>query len=118
MKLDPVTPGRITPDGGINTEVLPDLPPSGPRDPQVDHAGRFQVGDLPAGGEQGRLIAIARSSFRDRARREHGGDEGLPTSVTVVITHRRQDKRIGRMPGAATLSAKGVTASVSWPGRG
>ena len=64
------------------------------------------------------LLDTARESFRDRARREHGGDEGLPTSVTVVITHRRQDKRIGRMPGAATLSAKGITASVSWPGRG
>jgi hypothetical protein len=43
MKLDPVTPGRIMPDRRISTEMLLDLPPSGPRDPQVDHAGRFQV---------------------------------------------------------------------------
>jgi hypothetical protein len=55
MKLDPVTPGRITPDGGISTEVLLDVPPSGPRDPQVDHAGRFQVDDFPAGGDKASL---------------------------------------------------------------
>ena len=55
MKLDPDTRERITPDGGINLQCSLPLPPSGLREPQVDHAGRLQVGDLPAGGEQGRL---------------------------------------------------------------
>jgi hypothetical protein len=93
MKLDPVSPGPITPDGGITTELLFHLSPSGLRDPQVDHARRLHVGNLPARGEQGRLIAIARSPFRDRPDREHGDDESLPKRVTVVITHCRQDKR-------------------------
>lgn len=50
MKLDPVAPGRITADGGITTEVLFHLSPSGPRDPQVDHSRRLYVGNLPARG--------------------------------------------------------------------
>jgi hypothetical protein len=95
MKLDPVSPRWITPDGGISTEAFPDLRPSGPRDPQVDHAGRFQMGDFSAGGEQGRLIAIVRSPFCDWARREHGDDEGPPKYVAVVITHCSEDKRNG-----------------------
>ena len=32
-KLDPVSPGWITPDGGIGTEAVLDLRPSGARDP-------------------------------------------------------------------------------------
>lgn len=78
VELDPVTARRITPDGGVANEVLLDLPPSGLRDPQVDYAGRLPVSDFPPGGEQGRLVAIARSSFYNRARLEHGGDEGVP----------------------------------------
>lgn len=93
MKLDPVAPGRVTADGGITAEVLLHLSPSGPGDPQVDHARRLHVRNLPARGDQGRLIAIARSPFRDRPDREHGDDESLPKHVTVVITHCRQDKR-------------------------
>jgi hypothetical protein len=92
VKLDPVSPGRITPDRRISTEAVLDLRPSGPGDPQVDHAGRLQVSDFPAGSEQGRLIAIARPTFHDRARREHGDDESLPERVTAVIAHCRQDK--------------------------
>jgi hypothetical protein len=46
-------------DGGIATEVFPDPCPARPRDPQIDHTGCFQVGDFPAPGEQGWLIAIA-----------------------------------------------------------
>src|SRR5580693_2409295 len=93
MKLDPVAPGRVTADGWITAEVLLHLSPSGPGDPQVDHARRLHVRNLPARGEQGRLIAIARSPFRDRPDREHGDDESLPKHVTAVITHRSQDKR-------------------------
>ena len=93
MKLDPVAPGRITADGGITAEVLLHLSLSGPGDPQVDHARRLHVSNLPARGEQGRLIAIARSPFRDRPDREQGDDESLPKHVTAVITHCRQDKR-------------------------
>ncbi len=35
-------------------------------------------GNFPAGGEQGRLIGITGSPFRDRACRQHREDEGLP----------------------------------------
>jgi hypothetical protein len=38
------------------------LPPAtGAGDPQVNHARRFQVGNFPAGSEQGRLITITRT---------------------------------------------------------
>jgi hypothetical protein len=89
-KLDPVAPGPIAPDGGIGAEALLDLRPARPGDPQVDHAGRLPVGDLPAGGDQGRLVAIARPPFRDRARGEQGGDESLPQRITMIIIHHRQ----------------------------
>jgi hypothetical protein len=93
VKLDPVPSGRITPDGGISTEAIPDPQPPGPGDPQIDHPRRLQASNFTAGSEQGWLIAITRAPFHRWARREHGDNESLPQHVTPVAAHYSQDKR-------------------------
>lgn len=68
-------------------------------------------GNFPAGGEQGRLIGITGSPFRDRACRQHREDEGLPDDVAVILTHRSQDMsnsdhRTGRLTRRVSCRAR------------
>jgi hypothetical protein len=47
VKLDPVTEGRIVPDGGVVIDVYRACDHPAPCNPKIDHTGRFQVGKFP-----------------------------------------------------------------------